>query len=154
MMENFKLSRAPISMKLFLTGLLCVVGLIYISLLVHIWQDTEMNPALIAKAYGSMESLELMDHTHKYLPYYALYLFAIPAILFMFTAYSEKIKRIIAVLPFLLIVVDIGAMWLIPYVSKDFFSWVLLFAGTSLGLTFLLLFLLNVYDLWHKQPAA
>ncbi len=153
-MENFRLSRAPMSMKLFLTSLLCVVGLIYISLLLHIWQDTEMKASLIAKAYGSMESLELTEHTHKYLPYYALYLFAIPTILFMFTAYSEKIKRIIALLPFLLILVDIGAMWLIPYVSKGFFSWVLLFAGTFLGLTFLLLFLLNLYDIWHKKSAA
>ncbi|PIP21233.1 MAG: hypothetical protein COX40_00495 [Candidatus Omnitrophica bacterium CG23_combo_of_CG06-09_8_20_14_all_40_11] len=153
-MENFRLSRAPISMKLFLTSLLCIVGLIYISLLVHIWQDTEMKPSLIAKGYGSMEAMELTEHTHKYLPYYALYLFAIPIILFMFTSYSEKIKRIIAVFPFLLIVIDIGSMWLIPYVSQGFFSWVLLFAGTFLGLIFLLLFLLNVYDIWLKKSAA
>ncbi len=153
-MENFRLSRAPVSMKLFLTSLLCVVGLIYISVLVHIWQDTEMKAALIATAYGSMESLEFTEHTHKSLNYYALYLFAIPTILFMFTAYSEKIKRIVAVLPSLLIIVDIGAMWLIPYVSKNLFSWVLLFAGTFLGLTFLLLFLLNVYDIWHKKSTA
>ena len=153
-MENFRLSRAPISMKLFLTSLLCIVGLIYISLLVHIWQHTEMKPSLIAKGYGSMEAMELTEHTHKYLPYYALYLFAIPIILFMFTSYSEKIKRIIAVFPFLLIVIDIGSMWLIPYVSQGFFSWVLLFAGTFLGLIFLLLFLLNVYDIWLKKSAA
>lgn len=153
-MENFRLSRAPISMKLFLTSLLCIVGLIYISLLVHIWQDTEMKPSMIAKAYGSMESLELTDHTHKYLPYYALYLFAIPVILLMFTSYSEKIKRIFAVMPSLLIIIDIGSMWLIPYVSKNLFSWVLLFAGTFLGLIFLLLFMLNVYDIWLKKSTA
>lgn len=153
-MENFRLSRAPISMKILMMALLCTVGLIYISLLVHIYQDTEMKASMIAKAYGSMESLELMDHTHKYLPYYALYLFAIPVILFMFTSYSEKIKRILAVMPFLLIIIDIGAMWLIPYASQSIFSWVLLFAGTFLGLTFLLLFLLNVYDIWFKKSAA
>ncbi len=153
-MENFRLSRAPISMKLFLTSLLCIVGLIYISLLVHIWQDTEMKPSMIAKAYGSMEAMELTEHTHKYLPYYALYLFAIPVILFLFTSYSEKIKRIFAVLPFLLIVIDIGAMWLIPYVSQGFFSWVLLFAGTFLGITFFLLFILNIYDIWLKKSVT
>jgi len=150
-MENIRLSRQPISMKLLMTVLLCIVGLIYLSLLLHIWQDTEMKPSLIAKGYGSMESLELADHTHKYLPYYAIYLFAIPTILFMFTSYSEKIKRIFAVFPFLLIVVDIGAMWLIPYVSQGFFSWVLLFAGTFLGITFLLLFIFNIYDIWLRR---
>lgn len=156
-MANFKLSRQPISMKLLMTSLLCIIGLIYISLLVHIWQDTEMKPSLIAKAYGSMESLELTDHTHKYLPYYALYLFAFPAALFMFSSYSEKIKRIFAVLPFLLIVIDIGTMWLIPYVSNLIFSWALLFAGTFLGLIFLSLYILNIYDIWLKKeltPAA
>lgn len=152
-MGNFRLSRAPVSMKLFLTSLLCIVGLIYISLLVHIWQDTDMKPSMIAKAYGSMESLELTDHTHKYLPYYALYLFAIPAVLFMLTSYSEKIKSFFAVLPFFLIVIDIGSMWLIPYVSDNLFSWVLLFAGTLLGITFLLLFMLDIYDIWLRKSA-
>lgn len=150
-MENFRLSKAPISMKLFLTVLLCTVGLIYLSLILHIWQDTEMKPALIAKAYGSMESLELADHTHKYLPYYALYLFAIPVALFMFTSYSERLKTFFALWPFVLIVVDIGSMWLIPYAAQAFFSWALFFAGTFLGLTFLSLFLLNIYDIWFKK---
>ncbi len=150
-MENLRISKAPISAKLLMTTLLCMVGLIYLSLLLHIWQDTEMKPALIAKAYGSMESMELADHTHKYLPYYALYLLALPAALFMLTSYSENMKRIFAVLPFVVIIIDIGAMWLIPYVNQVFFSWVLFFAGTFLGLTFLLLFLLNIYDIWFKK---
>lgn len=150
-MENFRLSKAPISAKLLMTALLCMVGLIYLSLLLHIWQDTEMKPTLIAKAYGSMESMELADHTHKYLPYYALYLLALPAALFMFTGYSEKLKRIFAILPFLLIIIDIGSMWLIPYMNQVFFSWVLTFAGTFLALTFLFLFLLDVYDIWFKK---
>jgi len=147
-MEKIRLSKAPISAKLLMTTLLCVVGLIYLSLLLHIWQDTEMKPALIAEGYGSMESMELADHTHKYLPYYALYLLALPAALFMFTGYSEKLKRIFAVLPFLVIIVDIGAMWLIPYANQVFFSWVLMFAGTFLAMIFLALFLLDVYDVW------
>ncbi|HAZ10703.1 MAG: hypothetical protein A2047_02240 [Omnitrophica bacterium GWA2_41_15] len=150
-MENLRISKAPISAKLLMTTLLCMVGLIYLSLLLHIWQDTEMKPALIAKAYGSMESMELADHTHKYLPYYALYLLALPAALFMFTGYSEKMKRIFAILPFLVIIIDIGAMWLIPYAHQVFFSWVLTFAGTFLALTFFSLFLLDIYDIWLKK---
>lgn len=150
-MEKIRLSKAPISAKLLMATLLCMVGLVYLSLLLHIWQDTEMKPALIAKAYGSMESMELADHTHKYLPYYALYLLALPAALFMFTGYSEKLKRIFAVLPFLVIIVDIGAMWLIPYANQVFFSWVLTFAGAFLALNFLALFLLDVYDIWFKK---
>ena len=150
-MENLRISKAPISAKLLMTTLLCMVGLIYLSLLLHIWQDTEMKPALIAKAYGSMESMELADHTHKYLPYYALYLLALPVALFMLTSYSENMKRIFAVLPFVVIIIDIGAMWLIPYAHQVFFSWVLTFAGAFLALTFFALFLMDVYDIWFKK---
>ncbi len=149
-MENFRLSRAPISMKLLVTCLLCLVGLIYLGLLVHIWQDTEMKPALIAKGYCSMEALELTDHIHKYLPYYAIYIFLIPSIVFMFTSYSEKLKRIFAVLPSILILVDIASMAFMPYISPAF-CWGLFFAGMFLGFTFLLLFILNIFDIWLKK---
>jgi hypothetical protein len=151
--DNFRLSRAPISMKLLTTTLLCVISLTYLILLLHIWQDCEMKPALIAKGYSSMESLELTDHAHKYLPYYAIFIFAFPSIFFMFTSYSEKIKRIFAVLPFVLIIVDIASMWLMPYVSQNF-CWMLFFAGMFLGFTFLLLFILNIYDIWFRKQRA
>lgn len=149
-MENTRLSQAPISMKFLMTVLLCMVGLSYLSMLTQIWQDSEMKPSLIAEGYGSMEAMELTHHTHTYLPYYALYLFALPVILLMFSSYSEKLKRIFAVLPFGLILIDITSMWLIPYVSTGF-SWVLWFAGTFLGLTFFSLFALNIYDIWLKK---
>ena len=152
-MGNLTLRRAPISVKLLATVLLCMVGLIYLSLLGQIWQDTEMKPSLIAEGYGTMEAMELTYHSHTYLPYYALYLFALPIFLFMFTSYSEKLKRILAVLPFALIVVDIGSMWLIPYASNGF-AVVLWLAGTCLGLIFLSIFVLNLYDIWLRKPTA
>jgi len=149
-MEIFKLSQTPVSMKLLVTSLLCILGLVYVSLLIQIWVDSEMKPSLVAEAYGSMEYIELADHGHKYLPYYAVYLFALPLIIFMFTSYSEKLKRVFAVLPFILIVIDIGSMWAIPYVWKGF-SWVLVLAGSSLAFIFLILFVLSLYDIWLKK---
>jgi len=149
-MENFRLSRAPISIKLLMTSLLCVIGLTYILLLIHVWHDTEMKVSLISQAYSTMESIELTSITHTYLPYYALYLFAIPVILFMFTSYSEKVKRIFAVLPFIFCAIDIGSMWSIPYINKGF-SLVLWLAGTCLASTFLTLYILNIYDIWFRK---
>jgi len=152
-MENIRVTRAPVSMKLLATSLICVSGLTYLVLLYHIFQDCGMQPALIAKGYGSMEAMELTDHVHKYLPYYSIYIFLVPALLFMFTSFSEKIKRVLAVLPYILILIDIASMCLIPLVSKSF-SWLLLFAGTFLALTFLLLFVLIIYDLWFRKAAV
>ncbi len=151
-MDNFRLSNAPTSAKLLVTALLCTIGLIYITLLVHIWIDTQMNPSLVAEAYGGMEYIELTDHAHTYLPYYAVYLFALPIIIFMFTSYSEKLKRFFAIFPFLVIVADIGSMYLIPYLWRGF-AYVLWLAGTFLGLTFLSLFVLNLYDIWLRKAA-
>ncbi|MFQ5866909.1 MAG: hypothetical protein ACE5IT_02820 [bacterium] len=149
-MDNFRLSNAPTSAKLLVTALLCTIGLIYITLLVHIWIDTQMKPSLVAEAYGGMEYIELTDHAHKYLPYYSVYLFALPIIMFMFTSYPEKLKRFFAIFPFLVIVADIGSMYLIPYLWRGF-AYVLWLAGTFLALTFLSLFVLNLYDIWLRK---
>lgn len=152
-MENFKLANLPISLKLFITGLFCLIGLSYLALLTNIWLDTQMNVSNIIAAYSRFEFGELADHSHKYLPYYTIYLFFLPVLAFMLTSYSEKIKRFFAVVPILIIVIDIGSMWLIRYIHAVFFSWILLFAGTFLGMTFLSLFLLVLYDVWIIKKA-
>ena len=151
-MNGMALSKAPASLKLFATMMLLVVGLIYLTLLVHIWIDTEMKAANIAEAYGGMEYIELTDHAHTYLPYYSFFVFLLPVLIFMFTSFGEGFKRFFAIFPFIVIVIDIGSMYLIPYLWRGF-GWVLFFAGTALGIMFMLLFILNVYDLWlRKQP--
>jgi|WetSurMetagenome_2_1015567.scaffolds.fasta_scaffold660087_2 hypothetical protein len=150
-MGDFRLSKAPVSLKLLVTSLFCIIGLTYLTLLLHIWIDTEMKVSMIAKAYGGMEYIELTDHAHTYLPYYWLFLFTIPVTLFMFTSYRENLKRFFAVFPFVVIVGDISSMYLIPYVSTVFAT-VLWLAGTFLGLTFTALFLLTMYEVWIRKP--
>ncbi len=152
-MPNIRFSKAPTSMKLFLTLLLLIVALVYLTLLVHIWIDTQMKAANIEKAYGGMEYIELTDHAHTYLPYYTFFVFLIPVFVFMFTSYAERLKRFFAIFPLAVIIVDISSMYLIPYLWKGF-GWVLFFAGTTLGVTFLTLFVLNLYDLWLRKPAG
>ncbi|MGE5280111.1 MAG: hypothetical protein ACM3L6_05140, partial [Deltaproteobacteria bacterium] len=85
--------------------------------------------------------------------YYAIYIFALPTLFFMFTSYPEKVKRIFAVLPYVLIILDIASMCLMPCVSENF-CWVLFFAGIFLSVTFLLLFSLTVFDVWFRKRAA
>lgn len=150
-MENFRLAKAPLNWKLLATSLLCVTGLIYIALLLNIYLLTAMKPAMIAEGYGSMEIGELAEHAAEYLPFYAVFLFAVPATLFMFTSYSQKLKTFFAVFPFVIMIIDISSMWLIRYASKGFFSWVLWLAGTILATTFLLLFLLTMYEIWLRK---
>lgn len=149
-MNDMALSKAPTSLKLLATVILLFVGLVYLTLLVHIWIDTEMKVANIAEAYGGMEYIELTDHAHTYLPYYGLFIFLLPVLVFMFTSFGEGLKRFFAVFPFVVIVIDISSMYLMPYLSLGF-AWVLFFAGSVLGTVFLLLFILNLYDLWLRK---
>ena len=100
-----------------------------------------------------MDVMELSYNTHTYLPYYTRYVFALPVVIFMFSSYSEKLKLFFAVFPFLLILTDITQMWLIPYVNTGF-SYGLWCAGTLLAITFLILYILNIYDIWFRRPRS
>ena len=162
-MNVFRIGTAPLSAKLMMTVLLCMIGLTYIAFLLPIYYDTEMKPSIVEMVYhheGEWKTLldthpELTVHVEEYLPYYTLYLLAAPTIIFMFSSYSEKLKRVLAVLPSLFIVLDIGSMWMIPFYSKTFFTYLLCIAGMLIATSFLVLFLLNIFDIWlKKQPAA
>ena len=149
-MTQFKLSTAPVSTKLLVTSLLCIIGLSYLLLVLHIWIDTEMKPSLVAEAYGGMEYIELTDHAHYYMPYYGLFILAIPVGLLMLTSFSEKLKIFFAVFPFVITVIDISSMYLIPYLWLGF-AYVLWIAGTCIGTSLLILILMVLYDTWLRK---
>ncbi len=150
-MDNIKLSEFPTRIKLLVSSLLCIIGLIYIVLIVNIYIDTELKPSIIIEAYGDMEYIELSANAHIDLPHYSFFLFALPVFLFMFSSYSDTVKRFIAVFPFVMICADVGSMFLIPYAHKVFFSYTLWIAGTFLAVTFLFLFISIQYDMWFKK---
>ncbi len=149
-MEKFKLSTASISTKLLVTSLLCIVGLTYLLLVVHIWIDTELKPSLVAEAYGGMEYIELTDHAHYYMPYYGLWVLAIPVTLLLLTSFSERVKIFFASFPFIVTVIDILSMYLIPYLWLGF-AYVLWIAGTCIGTSLFIVTLMVLYDTWLRK---
>ena len=152
-MDTIKLSEFPVRFKLLISTLLCIIGIVYIILIVNIWIDTELKPSIIIEAYGDMEYIELSANAHKDFSHYALLIFAPPVFLFMFSSFSEKLKRFMAIFPFVMVVADVGSMFLIPYVHKVIFSYLLWIAGTTLAITFLLLFIGIQYDMWFNKRA-
>ena len=148
-MKEFKLKEAPASVRWFVSLVLCVMGLSYLTLLAGIWFDTNMKIAQIMEGYSSFAAMELVNHCHEYF-FWFLFHFITVMTIFFFTSYSEKIKRFFAVLVPVFIVSDIGSMWLIRYVAKGF-AWQLFISGLVLAITFLSLFLLIQYDLWLKR---
>ncbi len=146
------LYRLPVSMKIFVSSFICIIGLSYCALLGNIWLETEMSIPLIIEGYGDFESMGLIDHSFRYLSWFAA-TFAITVLLFLLTRASESLKRIFATTIPLLILSDIGSAWLIRY--NDIFAWQLALSGFMLALSFLTMFLYVQYDLWfppsHKQ---
>jgi hypothetical protein len=146
------ISKAPLSVKVLVTMMLLGIGITYCILALHIYIDSQFKPALISQAYKSMEWIELTDQTHKYFPYYGIYIFAFTLTAFVLgTSYSEKLKITLTLVPCSLIVLDISSMWAIPYVSAKIFGWVLFFAGNFLALSFATLFILTMSDIWSLK---
>ena len=146
-MSNYKLSATKLNIKLLATSLLVVICLAYLLLVAKIYIVTQMRPSLIIDSYAEAEYVELTHQAHLYLPYYAIFIFAIPVAIFMLTSYSENLKRFYAVVPFVTIAIDIGSMYLIPYVRIEF-AIVLWLFGIFLGILLLSLFILTMYDMW------
>ncbi len=146
-MELIKLKNMSLSARLFISLLLCLLGLSYLALLWGIWIDTEMKIAYIIEGYADFESMELVEHTFKYI-FWFIGTFGITVSLFLLTSWPEKLKRLFAVSVPLLIISDIGSMWVIRY--SDFFAWQLYFSGILLATSFLALFLLIQFDMWVK----
>jgi hypothetical protein len=107
-----------------------------------------MKIANVIEGYGSFEFIELIEHSFKYI-FWFICTFTITVSVFLLTSYTEKIKRVFAVLIPLFIISDIGSMWLIRYCS--FFAWQLYASGLILATSFLIMFLLTQYDLWLKK---
>jgi hypothetical protein len=154
-MPKFKISEGPLSLKVFVTMMFVGIAITYAILALHIYIDTEFNPSMIGEAYSTFEWIELTDQTHKYFPYYGIYIFAFALSIFVLgTSYSEKLKIILTLVPGCLIVLDIGSMWAIPYIHAGIFAWVLFFAGNFLALSFGAIFILTLYDVWLRQKST
>lgn len=151
-MPTFNLSKASLSVKLLLTMALLGIGITYLVLALHIFIDTSFKVSIIKEAYSTMEWTELADHTHKYFPYYGIYIFAFALFIFVLgTSYPEWLKITAIIVTNLLIVLDIGSMWAIRFINADIFSWVLFLAGNFLALSFTVIFLFTMYDIWLQK---
>lgn len=153
-MPTFSISKASLSVKLLVTMALLGIGITYLVLALHIFIDTSFKVSVIKEAYSTMEWTELADHTHKYFPYYGIYIFAFALFIFVLgTLYPEWLKITMAIVPNFLIVLDIGSMWAIRFIHAEIFSWALFLAGNFLALSFAVVFLLTMYDIWFRKSA-
>ncbi len=144
-MEKIKLRNMPLSVKIFVSLMLCIAGLSYLTLLGSIYIDTDLKVVNIIKGYADMEYMELTAHSFKYI-FWFFGMFSIVGASFLLTSYSEKVKRVFATIVPLFIVSDIGSMWLVS--KSHWFAYQLFASGAVLATSFLTMFLLAQYEIW------
>jgi len=110
-MEIMRLSKSNMSLKLLLTFAILGMCLTYVSLATHIYIDTEFQVANIKEAYSTFDWIELVGETHRYFPYYGIYIFSFLLFIFVHgTSYSERLKIPAVIIPSCLIFVLIGRL--------------------------------------------
>ncbi len=107
----------------------------------------EVKPFLAQDTGKSISRLVSLSHTH---------LFSIVAIMFLlslvfsFTLFSDKIKQSIFGLAFFAAALDIGAWWLAKFSAS--LAPLVLIGGALVAISFALLILLSLYDMWVRKP--
>ena len=144
-MNGFK--KFSLSVRLFTSLFLCILGMAYGVFLAQIWIDTGMQISLIAEGYRDFGFIELVSHSFQYLGWFAV-VFAILVGAFLLSSFSDKMKSFFVLWTFGWVLSDIGATWLIRF--NDFFAYQLYISGAALAVSFMALFLLIQYDIWFK----
>ncbi len=90
----------------------------------------------------------IVSVSHTHLLAVTPYIFLL-VLLLSLTSYSSLIKNIVSIFAFGSVFLDIGSWFLAKF--SPFFSIFVLIGGMSLGLTFGLLVVLPLYDLWLKK---
>ena len=144
---KYGFKKFPLSVRLFASLFLSILGMAYGVFLAQIWIDTGMQISLIAEGYRDFGFIELTSHTFQYLGWFVV-VFAVLLGAFLLTSFSEKLKSFFILWTGAWVISDIGATWLIRY--NDFFAYQLFFSGAALAISFLALFLLTQYDIWFK----
>ena len=104
---------------------------------------------LVQDTGKSISRLVSLSHTH--VSGMLLLIFGL-VLVFSFTKYSEVIKIIVVSISFAAILLDVGSWWL----AKAFSGMApfVILGGASLGVSFALLVLLSLYDVWIRKEAA
>ena len=88
----------------------------------------------------------MVEITHPHLLGMSM-MFLLLCTIFSFSSASEFLKKSIVFLAFGSIILDLGSMWLIRYVSSQF-AILMVIAGILMAISFLFLFLIPLKDIW------
>jgi hypothetical protein len=103
----------------------------------------EVQTYLAQDTGKSVSRLVSLSHTHVLATLPVIFILAF---IFSFTRFSEKLKAPLMAFSFLAIVLDIGSWWLAK--ASGSLAALVLVGGVSLALSFLLLIVSSLWDMW------
>ena len=107
---------------------------------------SDIKPLLTANSGKSWSRIVAVSHTHVLAITPLVFLLVL---LLSFTSFPLLLKNIVSIFAFSAVFMDVG-FWFLAKLSP-FFSIFVLIGGMSLGLSFGLLVILPLYDLWIKK---
>lgn len=108
----------------------------------------EVEPLLKQDTGKSVSRLVSLSHTHLFGVVPILFILTF---IFSFTTFPEKFKQFIFSIAFFAAALDIGSWWLAK--SSGELAFLILIAGSLLGISFVVLILLPLYEIWLKKKA-
>ena len=147
-MEPVRIKNFSFTVRLFFSLILTLIGVNYLFLLTGIWLDTQMDLSKIEEGYSTFETVELLEHSFRYL-FWFIGAFGLSIGLFLMSAHSQRLKTIFVMGVPVLIISDIGSMWLVRF--SPWFALQLFLSGFLLAASFLILFVLLQRELLFKR---
>lgn len=157
---TYRLTTASGNLRLVLSLYLVLVLLGLVTNGVETYRQTQFSLEGIATYYRGTgeqggETLaypksvnELLLNSHFHLFIMSVTLLVLCHIFYM-TAMPDRLKKGITWTVFLAALLEIGAPWLIRFVSEDF-SFLMAISGSVLGASMLILILVPLYEIWLK----
>lgn len=107
-------------------------------------QEAESEPLVPVPTF---EALVTEGHFHLF-GYVSI--FFICGLIIVFAAIPRWLKGTLVLAPFIASVLDIWSMLLTRFVGAGF-AWLLVISGTIMALSFLLVFVISIYQLWFQK---
>ena len=109
----------------------------------------DLKPLLAQDTGKSVSRLVSLSHTHVLATLPVIFMLAL---IFSFTRFGEPLKTVVMGFSAAAIVLDVGTWWLAKLAGPLAFT--VLLGGISLALSFLVLILLSLYDMWIAKSRS
>jgi hypothetical protein len=100
-----------------------------------------------SEMHFAKSSYEMFVLVHNHIISLSVVFFCLGSIFFFSSLVSDRLKRFLLIEPLIAIVTTFGGIVLVRFVAKEF-AWVVLISGVSLGLCYLAMIAIILYELW------